>query len=90
MSVAGSFCLLPCTSATPLIGTAIPSIWRLCKSEVMCHVGKHTNSLAPALHQAVLIFAISPNPNVLMACSRSTNFCTLPLAVMGYDSTNWM
>ena len=32
---------------------------------------------------AVLIFAASSNPNVLMARSRSTNFCTLPLAVRG-------
>ncbi len=33
--------------------------------------------------QAVLIFATSSNPNTLMARSRSTNFCTLPLAVIG-------
>jgi len=33
--------------------------------------------------QAVRTFATSSNPNVVMACSRSTNFCTLPLAVSG-------
>src|SRR5712692_2727813 len=33
--------------------------------------------------QAVLIWAASSNPNDFMACWRSTNFCTLPLAVRG-------
>src|SRR2546423_1896781 len=32
---------------------------------------------------AVLVFATSCSPKVSMACSRRTNFCTLPLAVMG-------
>jgi hypothetical protein len=31
----------------------------------------------------VLVFATSSSPSVLIACSRSTNFCTLPLAVSG-------
>ncbi len=32
---------------------------------------------------AVRMFATSSNPNTLIACSRSINFCTLPLAVIG-------
>ena len=35
------------------------------------------------LPQAVLVWATSSRPRSLMACSRSTNFCGLPLAVMG-------
>lgn len=35
------------------------------------------------LPQAVFVFAISSRPKSLMASSRNTSFCTLPLAVMG-------
>lgn len=50
---------------------------------------KKRSAMTNLVDQAVWAFTISSNFSAAMACSRSLNFCTLPLAVIGKASTNW-